>query len=380
MNISYGKQSIDKNDIKYVVNTLKKDFLTQGPLVEKFETQLKLKLNSKYATVVNNGSSALLAVGKILNWAPGDFIAVSPITFLSSVNVVEHCGATPIFIDINLKDYSMDPKALELILKKDKKKRIKAAIITDYGGQPAQWSEFRRLKRKYKIALINDNCHALGSIYNNNYGYAVKYADFVTLSFHPVKAITTGEGGAILTNNLLFDRKAKLFRSHGIERNVNQHWKYKMNILGYNLRLPDLNCALGISQIKKLKKFIKKRQEIAIFYNNLFKNNIKFNIPLNIKNNKNSYHLYPLLLNLKMIKKKKDQIIEEFLKKNIKVQVHYIPVNTQPFYKKKYGFNKKNFPNSMKFYENIISLPIYYDITLKKLHYIKTVCKKIFNF
>lgn len=312
MNISYGKQSIDKNDIKYVVNTLKKDFLTQGPLVEQFETQLKLKLNSKYATVVNNGSSALLAVGKILNWAPGDFIAVSPITFLSSVNVVEHCGATPIFIDINLKNYSMDPKALELILQKDKKKRIKAAIITDYGGQPAQWSEFRRLKRKYKIALINDNCHALGSIYKNNYGYAVKYADFVTLSFHPVKAITTGEGGAILTNNLVFDRKAKLFRSHGIERNVKQHWKYKMNILGFNLRLPDLNCALGISQIKKLKKFIKKRQEIAIFYNKLFKNNIKFNIPLNIKNNKNSYHLYPLLMNLKVIKKKKIKLLRSF--------------------------------------------------------------------
>ena len=158
--INYGKQSIDVAEIKSVIKTLKSNFLTQGPLVEKFETYLKKVLKSRYATVVNNGSSALLAVGKILEWKKGDVIAVPPITFLSSVNTIEHCGAKPLFIDISLKDYCMDPNKLESALKKNKK--IKAAIIVDYGGQPAQWEKFKKLK-KYGINLINDNCHALGS-------------------------------------------------------------------------------------------------------------------------------------------------------------------------------------------------------------------------
>jgi dTDP-4-amino-4,6-dideoxygalactose transaminase len=227
--------------------------------------------------------------------------------------------------------------------------------------------------------LINDNCHALGSEFNKDKGYAVKFADFVSLSFHPVKAITTGEGGAILTNNLNFDKKAKILRSHGILKKKNEHWKYSIETLGYNFRLPDINCALGISQIKKLNKFIKKREKISKIYNNFFSNTAKFFIPQKINNNKNSFHLYPLLLNLKTIGKTKDQIIKEFLKYKIKIQVHYIPVNTQPYYKKKYGFKKKNFQNSLEFYKNCISLPIYYDLNSQQLNYIKKICKQIFR-
>ncbi len=378
MFISYGKQSIDKSDIKSVQNVLRKDLLTQGPLVKKFELSLKKKLNSKYATVVNNGSSALLTIGKILNWKKGDIIAVPPITFLSSVNTIEHCGAKPIFIDISLNDYCMDPNILEIALKKDKKKKIKAAIIVDYGGRPAQWDKFLALKRKYKIKLVNDNCHAIGSSLNKNKGYAVKYADLVSLSFHPVKAITTGEGGAILTNNPYYEKKAKILRTHGIIRQ-NDHWKYKMHELGYNFRLPDINCALGISQIKRLEKFINKRTKIAKIYDELFSDNKKF-VKIKDNNNiQNSYHLYPLLLNLETIKKKKDEIIKEFLKYNIKLQVHYIPVNTQPFYKKKYGFNKNNYRNSLKFFSRCISLPIYNDLNNKQLNYVTKICKKIFK-
>ena len=377
--INYGKQSIDNIDIKSVIKTLKSKFLTQGPLVEKFELELKKSLKSKYATVVNNGSSALITVGKILEWKKGDLIAVPPITFLSSVNAIEHCGARPIFVDICLKDYCMDPDKLENFLKKDKKKKIKAAIVVDYGGQPAQWDKFKRLKKKYGISLINDNCHAFGSSIKKDHGYGVKYADFVTLSFHPVKVITTGEGGAILTNNLSFDNRAKIYRSHGMLRKKNEHWNYKMDILGYNFRLPDINCAIGISQIKKLKKFVKKRVEISRFYDLFFSDKLKFITPPQILNHQNSYHLYPLRINLKKVNKSKIQIIKEFFKKKIKVQVHYIPVNMQPYYKKKYGFKKKNFPNSIKFYENTLSLPIYYDLNLKKLNYIKKACKEIFK-
>ena len=379
MIISYGKQSIDQEDIKQVTKSLKSNYLTQGPLVKKFEKELSNNFKCKFSTVLSNGSAALYLVGKILKWKIGDVIAVPPITFISSVNSIEHCGAKPLFIDINLNDYCMDPNRLEEELIKEIKKKIKAAIITDYGGQPAQWEKFYKLKKKYNIKLINDNCHAMGSSIRSDKGYAAKFADFTTLSFHPVKAITTGEGGAILTNNKKINEKVDLLSKHGIIRKEKSHWDYKVYELGYNFRLPDLNCALGISQLKKLTKFINKRKKISNIYDIFFSDKSKFTIPKKIKNNDNSYHLYPILLNLKKIKKTKEQIIKEFLKNKIKIQVHYIPINTQPYYKKKYGYNQKNYKNSILFYKSCISLPIYYDLNDKQINYIKNVCKKIFK-
>ncbi len=379
MTISYGKQSVNTDDIKSVIKSLRSNNLTQGPLVKKFESELCKTFKSKYSSVLSNGSNALHLVGRILNWKKGDIIAVSPLTFLSSVNCVEHCNATPKFIDINLTDYCMDPEMLELELKKDKKKKIKAAIITDYGGQPANWVKFKKLKKKFNIILINDNCHAMGSSINKDKGYAVKFADIVTLSFHPVKAITTGEGGAILTNHKKFNTKIKLLREHGIERNNYLHWKYKVNELGYNYRLPDINCALGISQLKKLNKFVSKRKKIAKIYDKHFKGKKEFIVPKKIFNSENSYHLYPLLLNLDKIKKTKDMVLREFLRHGIKLQVHYIPVNIQPYYKKKYGFSKKNFKNTMSFFKRCVSLPVFYELNLSKIIYIKKICNKVFK-
>ena len=379
MTISYGKQSINNSDIKSVVKILKSNYLTQGPTVEKFEFELRRKLKTKYSTVLINGSAALLLVAKILNWKKGDVIAVSPITFLSQINAIEHSNAMPLFVDISMQDYCMDPEKLELELKKDKSKKIKAAIITDYGGQPAQWEKFYNLKKKYKIKLINDNCHALGSAINNNYGYATRYADFATLSFHPVKAITTGEGGAILTNNKKFDAKAKILRSHGIIRNKKKFWIYKMVDLGFNFRLPDINCALGLSQLKRLSKFISKRRKISRIYNKFFSNNKKFIIPNNIKKNNNSFHLYPLLVNFEQMDFTKEKLLKIFLKYKIKLQVHYIPVNNQYYYKKKYGLIRKKYQNSFEFYKKEISLPMFYDLTDKQIVYFKKVCKKIFK-
>ena len=379
MQISYGKQSINSSDIKSVVKALKSDFLTQGPLVKEFETKIKNLTKSNFTTVVSNASVALFLAGNVLNWKKGDLIAVSPITFVSSVNTIEHHGAKPLFIDISLKDYCMDPEKLEIELKKDKLKKIKAAIITDFGGQPAQWEKFYSLKNKYKIHLINDNCHSLGSSIKRDYGYAAKYADIATLSFHSVKSITTGEGGAILTNNKIYDKKFKLLRSHCIERKDNFFWKYKVNNLGYNFRLPDINCALGISQIKRIKKFIKKRKLVANFYNKIFVDKTTFKTPSVIQNTNNSYHLYPLLVNFEKLKTTKEKIIKQFLKNNIKLQVHYIPVNTQPYFFKKYGIIYKKFKNSFEFYNKEISLPIYYDLNKNNLNYIKKICKKIFK-
>ncbi|NMN67074.1 dTDP-4-amino-4,6-dideoxygalactose transaminase [Candidatus Pelagibacter ubique] len=377
--INYGRQYIDNTDIKEVTKVLKSDYLTQGPLVKKFEKELSKKFKSKYASVVSNGSAALFLIGKILKWKKGDLVAVPPITFISSVNSIEHCGASPLFVDISLRNYCMDPIKLEEALKKDKKKKIKAAIVTDYGGQPAEWEKFVILRNKYNIKLINDCCHSMGSAIKKNEGYASKFADFVSLSFHPVKAITTGEGGAILLNNKKHDNEIKLLRSHGISRKKDIFWKYTVSSLGYNFRLPDLNCALGISQLKKIDKFVKKRKEVSRIYDNFFKDKEKFIIPKKNNNKTSSYHLYPLLVNFNKIKKTKDKVIKEFYRHGIKLQVHYIPVNLQPYYIKKYGIKKNNFKNSLFFFDRVISLPIYYDLTNKDLNHVQKICKKIFN-
>jgi len=382
MLITYGRQSIDSNDAKEVLKALKSDYLTQGPLVNKFEDLLKKKFKTKYTLAVSNGSAALHLIGKILDWKTGDKIIVPPITFVSSVNSIAHCMATPKFVDINLKNYCIDVNKLENILKYDRK--VKAVIVTDYAGHPADWEKLLVLKKKYNIKLVNDNCHAIGSSINQNFGYATKFADLVALSFHPVKGITTGEGGAILTNNYKYFLKGKLFRSHGINKEFknklkNKPWYYEMKELGFNFRLSDIQSALGISQIRKLNKFIQKRKKIALFYNKIFTDTEKFTIPLVEKNVTHSYHLYPLLVNFKKINKTKEQVFKEFFKKRIKLQVHFIPVNMQPYYKKKVKFDKIKFKNSVEFYKKEISMPIYYDLSFKQLKYIKKVCKKIFN-
>ena len=382
--INYGKQNINLNDIKSVKKTLKSKFLTQGPIVEKFENGLSKFFKSKYTLAVSSGTSALNLVSQILNWKKKDVVIVSPITFLASANCIEKSGATPCFVDINLEDYSIDLIKLEKKII-SLKKRLKALIITDYAGHPADWERIYKLKKKYKFNLINDNCHAFGASINNDFGYSVKYSDLSILSFHPVKTITTGEGGAILTNNKIYYLKAKSLRSHGVVRskqlsNKFGNWYHEMRFLGGNHRLSEIHASLGLSQLKRIKKFIKKRNKIAKYYDNVFYDKSIFTTPKIKKNFYHSYHLYPLLVNLKKVGKSKKQIFNEFLKYKINLQVHYIPINTQPYYKKKYGFKKNNFKKSLEFYKKEISMPIYFDLTYKQLNYIKKVSKKIFNF
>ncbi len=381
--ISYGKQSISHKDIKSVTKVLKGNFLTQGPSVNNFEKSLQKYFKCNNAIAVSSGTAALNLISKFLKWKKDDLIVVSPITFLSSANCILESKAKPYFIDINMNDYSIDLDILEKKLKKFKKK-IKAIIVTDYAGHPADWQRLYKLKKKYNLILINDNCHSMGSTINKNQGYACKFADFVSLSFHPVKNFTTGEGGAILTNNNKISNMLKSLRSHGVTRSPALSkkfgpWYYEMRELGNNYRLSDIHAALGISQIKRLNLFVKRRKVIASFYNKLFCDRSKFTTPTIRKNNGHSFHLYPLLLNLNKIKKSKKEIFKEFLKNNIRLQVHYIPVNSQPFYKKLIPLNKKKYKNSFNFYERQISMPIYFDLTDTQLKYIKKVCKKVFN-
>ena len=271
--INYGKHYLDKNDIGAVNSVLKKKFLTQGNEIEKFEKNLSNYFGCKYALAVSSGTSALNIVSKILNWKKGDIIFCSPITFVSSSNCILHQNAIPFFIDINSETFNIDIETLKKKLKnKSVSKKAKAIIATDFGGNPCDWYNLKKISKKYNLILINDNCHALGSSINHDKKYAVKYADFVTHSYHAVKNITTGEGGSILTNNKKFFDKANVLRSHGIIKNINssEPWNYDMIQLGSNNRITDLQAALGSSQIKKLNKFVKFRQNIAKVYDKEF--------------------------------------------------------------------------------------------------------------
>jgi len=367
--ISYGKQYIDNNDIKAVNKVLKSNFLTQGPLIERFEKSLQNYFSCKYVNVVSNGTAALHLSVLALGIKKNDLVITSPNTFLATANSAIYVGAKIDFVDIDRFTFNLDPNLLEDKIKKlkGKNRKIKAVIVTDYAGHPAEWKSLFSLSRKYNFYLINDNCHSLGSYYNNKRNYSLQYADAATLSFHPVKTITTGEGGAVLTRHKEVYKKINLLRNHGIDRDKNilnkkGIWFYKMENLGYNYRITDIQCALGLSQLKKVEQFLKKRRRIAYKYNELFDDNTNLTTPFESSNIRHAYHLYPLQVDFDNIKTKKKNLFKKFLSHNIKLQVHYVPLHLQPFYKKNFGFKYGDFPITEKFYEKEVSLPIFYSL------------------
>ncbi len=375
--INYGKHYIDKNDIKTVNKVLKGNFLTQGPVVDLFQKKIKNFFNSKYCTVVSNGTAGLFIAGKALNWKKQDRIITSSMTFIASANAITLCGAKPIFLDIDPKSYNIDPNLVENELKKNKGK-IKALIAVDYAGHPCDWSSLKYLANKYNFKLINDNCHALGAKINGDCGYAAKYADIVVQSYHPVKNFTTGEGGALLTNSNELNNKFLKIRNHSMIRNKKfLPWIYKIYEPGLNFRLTDIQSALGISQISKLNQFVKKRNIIAKKYTNEFQDYDCLKTPTVIKNYYHSYHLYPLQIDFKKINKTKKKLFEFMNRRNIKLQVHYIPLHTQPYYKKISGLKNGDLPYSENFYERQISLPIYPSLNKNSIN---KVIKSIISF
>ena len=333
-------------------------------------------MGSKFCTAVSNGTAALHLVGLVEKWNKDDLILTSPISFLASANCAIYNNAKIDFIDIDEDTYTLNIEKLEKKLKV--KKNVKAVIAVDYAGHPCDWKKLKSLSIKYNFKLINDNCHAIGTKYFNRFDYAIKYADYVTHSYHPVKNITTGEGGAIFTNIKKSNDKLKILRSHGMLRNKNLI-DYSLYEIGYNYRLTDIQCALGISQLKRLKFFIKKRRSIAKKYNNFFKKYNFVKIPMEKKFCKHSYHLYPLLINFERLSIDKKKLISIFKKNNIFLQVHYFPIHLQPYYKKRFKFNVGDFKVAENFYKKEISLPIYPDLKQKDQSKIIGIFKKIFK-
>lgn len=377
--IPYGKQIIEEDDIEMVINALKGDFITTGPYVKQFESEIANYVGAKYAVAVSNGTAALHTACYAAGIKEGDEVIVTPMTFAASANCILYMGAKPVFVDIDDKTYNIDYKLLEEKITE----KTKAIIPVDFTGQPANMDEINKIAKKYKLVVIEDGAHSLGSEYKGK--KVGTLADMTEFSFHPVKPITTGEGGVVVTDNEEFYKKMIIFRSHGITRDKNlmidYHgpWYYEQIGLGYNYRITDIQCALGISQLKKIDKFLNRRRNIAYYYNKNFSNLPQVTIPFIEENVKSGWHLYVLRLNLNMLKVGRKEIFEALIAENIGVNVHYIPIYYHPYYQK-LGYRKGICPKAERLYEEILSLPIHPSMTDEDVENVVKAVKKVIEY
>ncbi len=363
--LNYGRHSIDEADIQAVREVLESDFLTQGPKVKAFEEALCAVTGARYAAAVSNGTAALHLAALAAGVGPGDEGITSPITFAASANCLAYAGARPVFADIRPDTYTLDP---EEFLRKITP-RTKAVLPVDFAGQPADMEKLWAIASKRGIKVIEDAAHAIGSRYAC--GAAVgscKYSDMTIFSFHPVKTITTGEGGAITTNSAELYARLCLLRTHGITKDpvlmAENHgpWYYEMQELGFNYRLTDLQAALGISQLKKLDVFVRRRREIVAEYNKAFSSLRSAVVPYETPGVFSAFHLYVLLLDFAKLGKSRKQVFAGLSALGINAQVHYIPVHLQPYYRRTFGCKPGDFPAAEDYYARCLSLPLYPDM------------------
>lgn len=375
--IPYGRQCIDEDDINEVIKVLKSDYLTTGPKIEEFEADFANYVGAKYAVAISNGTAALHAACFAAGIESGDEVITTPITFAASANAVLYCGGTPVFADIDSSTYNIDPKDI----RKKITKKTKAIIPVHFTGQPCDMDEIRKIAEEYNLIVIEDAAHALGASYKNQKIGSI--SDMTTFSFHPVKHITTGEGGMITTNNKELYEKLLLFRSHGITRNAelleNKNegsWYYEQHELGYNYRITDIQCALGISQLKKIDRFIERRIEIATLYNEAFKDINEITIPYQAEDGISSWHIYVLKFDLNKLNLKRNDIFDRLRAKGIGVNLHYIPVYLHPYYIK-LGYKKGICPKAEVLYDEIITIPLFPDMTDEDVNYVINAIKSV---
>ena len=369
--IPYEHQWVTADDIKAMVLVLKSDWMTQGPIIDKFEKAVAEFCGAKYAVAVSSGTAALHAAFAAARIGPGDEVITTPITFAATSNAVVYCGGIPVFADIKEDTLNINPKEIE----KKITKRTKAIAPVDFTGEPADLDEILEIAKKHNLLVIEDAAHAFGSRYKDKKIGSI--ADMTIFSFHPVKTITTGEGGMVVTNNKKFYEKMRVFRHHGIERKpTGEGWYYKIENLGYNYRITDFQCALGLSQFKKLSMFIARRREIVGRYNAAFKDTKELILPVEREYTKPVHHLYVVQLRLEMLRGSRHQIFDALKEEGIGVQVHYIPLNLQPFYQKKFGYKKGDFPIAEKYYERALTLPLFPKMTAKEVQTVIRAVKK----
>tara|TARA_A100001234_G_scaffold221564_1_gene238437 strand:+ start:6121 stop:7257 length:1137 start_codon:yes stop_codon:yes gene_type:complete len=358
---SYSSQFIDKKDIKSVKDVLESKYLTQGPIVPKFEKLLSKYCNTKYAVALNSATSALHVACLALGLKKGDYLWTTPISFVASSNCGLYCGAKIDFVDIDIKTFNLDLNLLEKKLKISKKKP-KIIVPVHLGGSPCDLKKLNQLKKKYGFKIIEDASHAIGAKYYSSKIGSCKYSDVAIFSFHPVKIITSGEGGAALCRDKKIYELMKSYSSHGIiKQPKNLKMIYNQKYLGFNYRLSDIHASLGISQLLKINNFISNRNKIAKYYiDQIEKKKIKINYQKVLKGCLSSYHLFIILT------KNKLRLLKILKKNNFYTPTHYMPIYSHSFYKK-FKFNKKNFLNSEKYYKEAISIPIYFGLSKKKL-------------
>lgn len=377
--IRYGNQTINKSDINEVRKCLTSNYLTTGPYVIKFEKEFSKYVGSKYALTCSSGTTALHLAFLAIGLKKKDNVILPAINFIAAANMCKLIGANIFFADVNPVTGQMTAETLVDCIKKNKIKKLKLFCTMHHGGAPMYAKEFYKLKKKYKCFLIEDSCHSLGGMYSRKKREFVgncKYSDISTFSFHPVKSITTGEGGMIVTNKHDHYLKMKLLRNHGMEKKNykgKNNWSYEIKRIGFNYRMSDIQASLGVSQLKKLNQFITKRENIAKTYDKLLtKFNINYTKIIN-KDVRSAWHLYLINLNFKKFKISRDYLIQKLHKKNIGVQVHYIPNYLQPIYKK----FKSNLEGAQRFYRNTLSIPIYPNLKKRDVKKIVLTLSKI---
>ncbi len=374
--IPYGRQTVDEEDIQAVLEVLRSDWLTTGPKVPEFEEALARYVGTKYAVAVSSGTAALHCAMYALGIGPGHEVIVPTMTFAASANCIVYQGGTPVFADVAPDTLLIDPKDVERKITP----QTRAIIAVDYTGQPCDYNALREIADRHHLALVADACHSLGATYQ---GRSVgSLADLSVFSFHPVKHITTGEGGMITTDNKEYSERMRIFRNHGItydhrERQSQQLWFYEMVDLGYNYRITDFQCALGLSQLRKLPAWLARRQEIARRYDEVF-TEIKGVKPLAVEADvRHAYHLYVVRINQDEKGLGREEFYQTLRSHDIGVNVHYVPVHMHPFYQNRFGTGRGLCPVAESAYEQILSLPIYPAMTDKDIKIVISTIQNI---
>lgn len=382
--IPYGRQDINAADIDAVIAVLKSDFLTQGPAVPAFEKKVSTYTGAKHALAVNSATSALHIACLALGLGEGDWLWTTPITFVASANCALYCGAKVDFVDIDPRTYNLSPDAFEAKLLKAEQDGVlpKVLVVVHLSGQPCEMQRIRELAQRYDVKVIEDASHAIGGKYQDQPIGNCEYSDITVFSFHPVKIITTAEGGMTLTNSDDLAEKMALYRSHGITRDPAQMtqqpdgaWYYQQIELGYNYRMTELQAALGVSQMERLDEYVASRHRLATRYDSLL-SDFPLTLPWQHPDGYSGLHLYVLRLDLDKITKTHKEVFDALRAEGIGVNLHYIPVHLQPYYQRM-GFVKGDFPHAERYYEEAISIPMFQTMSDAQQDEVVAAIKKV---